>query len=472
MIPKNFTTDEVYNNALIGLTFEFLSSKHPNIILEEIGTKIGKKITLTEDNNIKPIYTNAILLKEYNSKKPRYQLKLSFQEYNSMENIIDEISTWITKNGELNENTQLKTDLMFNNKNLQTLETISTMSKAKLILQINEEEIYKRFPNMKNSSFALSIKNITPFENLNIKNNNINTIDTLFNLPKNDYYAIDFSDQVFGILKFKYIGGKNYTENTKNIKDTIKYYIAETYKVLNINGITHEIEFELNKLNEKLIKFRKAYYEFDYFLREFKNVKVSVDLKESELVVKTYWNQLRNPLIKLLMENNLTKGQFNYDTNLGIYELNKAILFGGKLSDINLINCEISGLLENCNIWSSKLKNSRIYQSTFENNNYIENSMIQNCRADRGNIINKSYIINNGEILNCKINESVIKNAGLGKNSKLDEKCIVIMPNYQKPQQINKGIEVDEYRNYKWIKNLTKNNELEKGFANEFKIKY
>lgn len=469
MIAKSFTIDEVFNNTLLSLNFEFISSKNPNKILEDLGRAIGKKITLTEDNDVEPIWSNAILFKEYNSKKPKYNLKLDFQDFPSLNGIITETLNWLNKNAELNESTLLESKLMFNHKYLDTIYNISNLNKGKLILQINEEEIYKRFPHMKHSPYALSIKNIAPFENLNMENFNINQIDNIFNLPQKDYYAIDFTDQTYGILNFKYIGGKFYAENPKNVQSVLEYYIVETYKVLNTEDYTIEMKKEFKKINEKLISYRKAFFDVNYFLNNYKNIKVSVDLNEDKQVIKTFWQQLRKPLFKLIIEGNFTKGQFNLDSDIGLYELYKATLVGPRVRDISLVKCEISGLLENCEVWSSKVKNSRVYQSTFNNNNLIENCVIKNTRVDRSNIINKSYIINEGEVLNCKINESVIKNATLGKNARIDEKSIVIFPNVDKKPKLNKGIDISEVRNYKWIKNLTSNNDLYKGFSNQIK---
>ena len=265
MIQKHFTIDEVFNNALIGLTFEFLSSKNYNFILEDLGRLSGKKISLTDNNDINPTWSNAVLLKEYNSKKPRYQLKFDSQDYPSLNNLLPGILEWVNKNGELNEFTKLKVDLMFNNRNLDTMYSIDKMNKIKLILQMNEDELYKRFPDSKTSPFALSVKNIVPFDNLNIKINSIDNINNSFNIPKNDYYAIDFTEQKYGKLSFNYIGGKNYAENTKNVVNTIKYYISETYQILNSDKVTNQMESEVKKINEKLVKYRKSYYDVGYF---------------------------------------------------------------------------------------------------------------------------------------------------------------------------------------------------------------
>jgi len=470
MIPKTFTINEVFNNAILGLTFEFLSSKNLSFITEELAKQIGKKVTSTTDNEATPIWSNAILLKEYESKKPKYQLKLAFQDHPSLENIIPNILEWINKNAEVNDKTLLKVKLRFNNRNLDTLYEITNINKAKLILQIDEEKIYERFPKMKKSPYAISIKNILNFENLNIKNIDLNIINSYFNLPNKDYYAINLKDQVYGVLEFKYIGGVDYAENIKNVTDTIKYYISETYRILNTDNVSNQMILELNKINKKIDKYRKSYFDPSYFLREFKDVKVSVDLISEEQTIKTFWSRLRDPLMKLLLEGNMSKGHFNFDSELYKYEVKNATLDGPVISGMSIINCEISGLIENCEIWNSKFKRSRISNSTFNNRNLIEDSYLENCRVDRGNTINKSYIINEGEILNCKITESVIKNAGIGKNARLDESCTVIYPDEATETiNLNKGIEIEEVRNYKWIKNLTKNNDIYKDFGNEYK---
>jgi len=469
MRPKEYSVQEVFNNTFIGLKFEFFSSKKTEFIAEDLSKALGKNVVITGDFKSIPTWSSSILLKEYNGKRPRYQFKVAQQDYPSLLTGMHSVLEWIKGNAALDYSTKLSVDLSFNHRHLQTLSSISHMDIGKMILKIDENFLYNKFPVMEKSPFSLSVKRIIPFDGFINISTSLSNLGNNFQLPISEHYAIDFTEQPMGILRFNYIGGR-YTEKLHEVNEAIKYYILSTYQVLNTAGFTVDMKYELDKIVESYSKIRRCYNEPDYFLKEFKDIKVSVDLKIGEQVIKTYWGKMRSPLLKLMLETDIKKGYFNWDSEQGRFELKDSKLAGVRVKGLNLINCKVSGLLENCHLWRSNLQNSRVIDSVIVSGNKIESSLVEGCRADRGNTIERSYIINKGEIINCKVNESIIKNAGLGSQAKIDEECTVIEDRQKLAPEPAKGISSEEIRDYKWIKSMSKSED--KGFANEFEIKY
>lgn len=472
MKPKDYSIEEVYNNTSIGLIFEFYSSKEVSFIAEDLSKPLGKTVVVTGQETAMPSWTSSILLKEYNGKRPRYQLKIAQQDYLSIGPILEGVLEWISKNAALDYSTKLSVDLSFKHRNLQTLSTISNMDISKLILQIDENFIYNKFKGMKDSPFALSIKRLVPFKEFINISNPLSSISTSFQLPIAEYYGVDFTNQTMGNLRFNYIGGEKYASKKAEINETIKYYILTTYQSLNSSSYTLEMKHELSKLTENYSKMRRIYYDPDFFISEYGNdLKISIDLKKANQITKTFWSKIRNPLINLMMESDLKKGYLNWDSDLGVFELKDAKLSGVKVSHLNIINCEINGIIENCNIWGSTINNSRLNRSLLVAGNKVKSSLLEICRADRTNTIDRSYIINKGEIINCEVNESIIKNAGIGKNARLDEECTLIEDRVMSAPLHKEGIKVEEIRDYKWIKSM-RSSITDSGYGNEFKINY
>jgi hypothetical protein len=470
MRPREYTVQEVFSNTSLGLKFSFFSSKKTEFIAEDLSKLLAKQVVITGDEKSIPSWSSAILLKEYNGKKPRYQLKLAQQDFLSLGSGMHGVLSWIKENAALDYSNTLSISLSFNHRNLQTLSSISNMDIGKMILKIDENFLYNKFPVMEKSPFSLSVKKLVPFDGFMNISSSLSTLATSFKMPMDESYAIDFREQTMGILKFNYIGGPEYAEKPHEVNETIKYYILSTYQVLNTSGFTPDMKYELDKINERYSVIRRCYNEPEFFLKEFANLKVSVDLKKGEQVIKTHWDRIRTPLLKLIAESDLKEGYFNWDSDLGRFELNKCKINGIRLNGFNLVNCEVNGVLENCHLWRTKLSNSRIRNSVIVSGNEIKTSLLEGCRADRSNTIERSYIINKGEIINCKVNESIIKNAGLGKEAKIDEECTVIEDRQKISPDPIQGIKSDEIRDYKWIKNMRKTEDL--GFQNEFKIKY
>ncbi len=469
--PKNYSVSELFNAAQVGLTFEFYSSKKTGFIVEDLAKPLGKVVVVTGDDKVLPTWSSAILLKEYNGKRPRYQLKIAPQEYMTIGPGLHGVLAWINEHAALDYSTKMSINLSFKHRNLQTLSTISNMDVGKMILKIDENFLYEKFPQMKESPFALSIKRFIPFDGFINISNPLSNLNTSFQLPIAEYYAVDFTDQTMGSLKFNYIGGSNYANKPADINETLKYYIISTYQVLNSSGYTIDMKHELKKLTEEYSKMRRAYYEPEYFLKEYSEIRISVDLNRNEQITKTFWNKIRNPLLKLVLESDLRRGDFNLDTEEGRFELRDAELNGVRVNGFHLVRCQIKGLVENCNIWNSKIMNSRVKKSILISGNDVESSLLESTRADRDNTIEKSYIVNQGEIINCEVNESIIKNAGIGQNARLDEECTVIEDRIPVTPPPSKGLQIGEIRDYRFIKDM-RENKPDPGYGNEFKIKY
>lgn len=466
MRPKDYSIAELFEATQLGLTFEFYSSKKDKFIVEDLSVPLGKKVVITGNDKAMPTWSSPVLLKEYNGRKPRYQLKIAPQDYLSIGSGLHGVLEWIKNNASLDYSTKLSVDLSFRHRNLQTLSTISNMDVGKMILKMDETLLYSKFPQMKESPFALSIKRIIPYEGFLNVSNSINNLNTSFQLPIAEYYAIDFTDQTMGNLRFNYIGGSNYAEKPNDINEAIKYYIISTYQVLNTQGYTADMQYELKKLTEEYSKMRRAYYEPEYFLKEYKDIKISVDLNRAEQITKSYWNNIRKPLLKLVLESDLREGDFNVDTQEGRLELRDAELNGVRIDGFHLIRCQVKGLIENCKVWQSKIVNSRISKSILVAGNDVDTSLIETTRADRTNVIDKSYIINQGEIINCEVNESIIKNAGIGQNAHLDENCTLIEDRNPISPPPSEGIQIEELRDYRWILKMKETPDL--GFQNQY----
>lgn len=470
MRPKEYSVDEVFNNTQIGLVFEFYSSKNTKFISEDLSKPLAKAVVVTGDEKIAPTWSTAILLKEYNGKKPRYQLKVAQQDYKSLGPGMMGVLEWVKKNASLDYSTKLSVDLSFKNRYLQTLTSIGDMNIGKMILKIDENFIYNKFPTMEESPFSMSVKKIVPYDRFINISNPLTALNNGFQLPIAEYYGIDFTEQPMGKLRFNYIGGPQYAAKPHEVNETIKYYILSTYQVLNTDGYTVDMKHELDKLTEAYSNIRRAYFEPEFFLSEYSGIKLSVDLRNEVQIIKSYWDKIREPLLKLVLESDILNAYFNLDTETGKFEIKDSDFSGVKIKDMNLINCTVNGLVENCSMWRTRLENSRVYNSVLVSGCNVKTSLLEEVRADRSNTIEKSYIINKGEIINCEVNESIIKNAGIGSQAKLDEECTIVEDRVKETPAPAEGVKVEEIRDYKWLKDMRQGED--KGFANEYKIKY
>ena len=464
---KTYSVKEVYDSAMLGFVFEFYCSKASSFIIEDLRRISGKNVVITDQESIKPTFSTSILLKEYDGKRPRYQFKVGEQQYRDVPTFLNTLLFWINENASLDKSTLMKVNLNYSSE-LQTLTNVSHMDIGKLILKMDEGFIYQRFPEMKGCPYAMSVKHITPFNMSSNASNAVNLINE-FQMPIGTFYGIDLTEQAKGELSFNYIGGYKYSEKAKEISEILEYYVFTTYQVLNSENYTPSMIDELNKLTEEYRTFRKCYYKYDLFESTYKDFVIYIDLNKGHQLIETQWFQMRDHVSKLILESNIKKCKFNWDTEFGTFQIKDANINGSRVKGFQIVDSNINGIIENCHIWTSKIENSRIINSTLVNKNNVSESYLQKVRADRENKIEESFIVNFGEIINCDVNACIIKNAGLGDKAKLDENCLVINPKEKMINPSMNGIESKEIRDYKWIKTLRRDDYKDEGFANEYK---
>lgn len=464
--PKSYSVLEVLNFTDVGLRFQFYSTKEPKFIVEALGKLTGKNIILTNEALYSPSYSNAILIKEYEATRSRYEFCIAPQNYHSILPIIDEVTGWLSENCSTSYDTGLKTSISFNHRHLDTLQSISQMNPAKLILKFDENFVYQRFPEQKGSPYALSIKSLTPSSSYINESEIENHIQNILNTSFAKYYGINFKDYTRGILECNYIGGNDYTSKPKQIKDILEYFIFKTYQSVNEEEISDFEKYEIKRLTESFDKIQMSYWDPDIFLKEFQDLKVYVDLKTSQQILKTYWNQIRTPLFEMIINGELKEGQFNYDTDVGRFQLKKGRVSGTLVKNMDFVSCDITGVLENCNFVSCNINKARVYNSRYISKNVINESYLEGASINAGNEVKNSYIVNNEEVINCKVSNSLVKFATVGKRMKVDENSTVIVKEMPMPKP-NDAVRVEEIRDYTYIKSMNKTGD--KGFENEYK---
>jgi len=206
-----------------------------------------------------------------------------------------------------------------------------------------------------------------------------------------------------------------------------------------------------------------SFYDPDIFLREFEGIKVLVNLKKNVQVLKTFWTSIRGPLFEMIIGGGLREGIFNYDSDLGRFQLKKGTLVSSLTKGVDLVSCNLMGVFENCTLTSCKVIKGRLYNAKILSNNQISESFLGNCTANTGNEIINSIVENNDEMLNCKITNSVVKFATLGKAAKIDESSTIIITNTPLPKQ-TEAVNIEKARDYTYIKNMNKSED--KGFQN------
>ena len=152
-----------------------------------------------------------------------------------------------------------------------------------------------------------------------------------------------------------------------------------------------------------------------------------VDLKSDIQIIKSYFNNLRDVLYHLIVDNDITEGFLNYDTQLSKYQLKdgktkKANL----LKDLDLIDCMISGNIASSRLFGCELDGCQIEDSSFVIHNETKNSKITNCDLNPNNDFTDCYIDARDRDINCKIDGGIIRSGYIGNEAEVSDETEVV----------------------------------------------
>jgi len=294
---------------------------------------------------------------------------------------------WIRENGYTTERSSIHLNLSFQKHSLEDKNMISRMNTLKFILDFNEDQVYKFFPNRKDSIYAKSIKWIMPknesfyFDSSQISHNN-------FNFPNTKYYGINFDKKVKNYLEFRYIGGKDYEHRQEDILYLLERFIVQIWKSCSDFNFTEENRLELKKILNKNLPYRSILASHKNIKKYFPDIHIMVDLQEIDAIIEMQWGRIKNRIVDIISLGGLTKGIINYDSDISRLQIKDGefpVCY--ELKDVDLVDCIVDGNVfqsdfHNCKVDKSTLEKCNLYQSTEISNSKIKSSYFHgSCTA-------------------------------------------------------------------------------------------
>lgn len=438
-IKKNYSKEEVLNGVKIGFEFEFYSSLDVFETARELAKYTKKRVvvplSLSDINKPKPLYHSPVtptadifkLEPDYSGGKKMCELVTGPIKYSDARNILIKVFEWIQANGYTNERCSVHVNMSIDGELVPTKFTIENMSIPKFILSFDENKIFDKFPSRKDSVYARSIKQLRPNRVLFYTPTLEDFSRATLNLPADEkYYGVNFLKAEKGYLEYRYLGGKDYEKKSKVILDLIDYMALHLFDTLNFNGFTEKEIADFKKMIDLDKKIYEGFVKYEDFKKKFPDIKVSVDMVDDPQVLEAVWGNLREKLFDLIITGKMEKGEFNYDTELGRYQLKKTKLKNCNLADFEFIQCELEGIMTRSWFYECKIKHSRITESEFLKNNKIEFSKVADSELHVGNTCDDCYIENKNLSINCEVNKGVIRNGEIGKLAKISKETLIV----------------------------------------------
>ena len=351
-------------------------------------------------------------------------------EYFEAKHYLVKILKFIQEYGYTNEKSSIHFNLSFNDDELN----LNDLNVLKLILMVNEDEIYSIYPSRKNNIYAKSIKSIIPYKQYDFNNVGINVVKNNLRLPDDKYYGINFTNinnkKESQRLEFRYIGGKGYEKNIGQINYFLDKFILNTHECIN-SGFN---DFEIDQLDKYLllnIDNFKNLSKYDNFIVDFPTISLQVDQYNNYDIVNAYYSKLFNGLFDIVdSTDSLSDCIINFVTGIQKFEIIDADLKSTKnINGYDFINCLLTdGIYENCTFVNCEIKNCQLTKSTLTGCD-SNDTKLMNCKVE-ASTLNNCYFVNG--FLNCDMIGGVFRSGKIGPyaNISSDTKMVTDYNNF------------------------------------------
>ncbi len=333
------------------------------------------------------------------------------------------IIKFIQTHGYTNEKASIHFNISFNDddKNLNDLNIL------KLVLNMNEDEIYRIYPTRKNNVYAKSIKKIIPYKEYDFFNIPIDVVKNNLKMPNDKYYGINFlhinNEHESQRLELRYIGGKDYEKNIGNLLYFMDRFIIDVYDCIDVPFNSDDIN-KLEDFLEKNITAFKSLSKYDNFIVNFPTIMLQIDQLGTYDVVNAYYANIYDDLFNLINSaDDLKECIINYVAMTQTLEIVDANLKStSTIKNVDLINCQCEGIFENCFFVGSEIKNSQLTKCKLQQSN-AEKSKILNCKVEMSDLMNCYFM---DGYLNGNMLGGVYRSGKLGPYATLDSDVKIV----------------------------------------------
>jgi hypothetical protein len=281
-------------NAIVGLEFEFYMkdlSFYKTLEMLNIELAPVKVWGFRQyHSNFTPDKNNFKIEPDLSGGSNMIELVTGPLEYHEAKYYLIKIAKFIQTYGYTSEKSSIHFNISFKGDR-----DLNDLNVLKLILNTDEEEIYRVFPTRKDNVYAKTVKKIIPYKDYDFFNVSIGAVKNSLRLPSDKYYGINFmhinSKKETQRLEFRYIGGKDYEKNTGQLLYFMDKFIINVHESID-TGFNSEDINKLEEYLEKNIKMFKNFSKYDNFIVNFPTIQLQIDQNSDYEVVAAYYAKI------------------------------------------------------------------------------------------------------------------------------------------------------------------------------------
>ena len=378
----------------IGIEFEFFANEGMDEVKRSLSQALNKQIRVEEKAHSEFTPSDEIFKLEPDNSGGSGMIELVTGPMPFVESklIIAKTLKWIRENGSTNERCSIHINVAFDGKKLGPGTNVSSLDIGKFVLNFNEEAVYEAFPNRRDSVYAKSIKFIVPLSGMTQPSPE-KRLWKNYMFVTEKYYGVNFSKLPKNSLEFRYLGGKDYEKKYNTILNMTEHFVLSLYESL-VDPVYNEHDLKiLDSLLEKHRSVIESYKTYSAFKTKYPKIKLMVDLNTYDQIVETFYPKMREKIFELLTKAGLNEGLINYDADTGKMQLKNAELMKCfEISGIDIVDCKIQGNIIGCDIFSTELINSSMFECNLFGATDTIDSKIEDSYVSRHVAVKDSYV--------------------------------------------------------------------------------
>jgi len=342
--------------------------------------------------------------------------------------MLSAVCAFISKNGWTDEKCGIHVNMSFDMKSLPIgYSPMNKISKLKLCLGIDEDLIYKQWPDRKGSMYARSMRAIYPLSKFAFNDNFENVNPEFYHIPDNKYYGLNLTKLQKNYIEVRYLGGANYEQKVARISPVISSIGSLVLSAMESDSFTVPETAELKKIITKHKKFVDSFSTLDRFLLSYTNMRLLVDLKGDYEIVKSFYSTIREKLFDLIVDCQVKRGTLNYDSDISVFQGKDMISKEGEIKNMELVNCKLSGDITKCTMYDCTINKSHILDSEFVSGNVANTcKIVSSPITTTANAFKNCYIDNKNFPIDGEIKGGVIKSGDISTQCEIAKDVIVV----------------------------------------------
>ena len=427
-LTKDSPRESILNAALMGIEFEFYSNLDLEDTRKKLADLLGRKIRLEDKahSDFQPSSEEFKMEPDMSGGKGLIELVTGPIPYRNARIMVIKMLNWVSENGYTNDRASIHVNLSFDKKYLEDPALISKINVLKFILDFDEQQVYRFFPNREKSAYAKSIKWVMPkweayhFDPNQIASNNFKFADT-------KYYGINFSKKEKNYLEFRYLGGADYEKKAEQILYLTERFLQQMWNAANDQRFTPENKIELQRILNKNRPVMEMLKDYSKVSEHWPKIKILVDLQDTPIIIRVHWERFKTRVMDLIVNGSMTEGTINYDSDYGAVQVKD-----GKfptvylLENFEFIDCELAGNLTNCSFYNCDVSGSAVMWGSLYRGTKIKDSKVESSYTHGSCELTNCYVAGRDTMFKGKMIGGIFREGFITNDTRFDGTEVVV----------------------------------------------